>query len=169
MATGTSSTSGPAPGSVDNANLVSFLGTTRSLTRIWVIIGGVVALLNVLAMLIWILALRFPGGFVGGLVYALIWVAVDLLILERLGGWSAHLSSGHYQLLKEPLLLWAILGIIFGVVPGVLLLIVYVRLLPWSDNPGSGSAETPPGHGAAVPPPPAYSPPTTRADPHESS
>ena len=151
---------GPAPGSVENANLVSLLGTTRTLTRIWVLVGLVVGLLSIVSIVLSVIALHFYGGGIGSLVYAILWVIVDLMLLDRIGGYHAHLSAGQYQALKEPLLLWGILALIFGVVPGVLLLLIYARVLPWPDHPGPGVSPPP---GAVVPPgavnPPASPPP----------
>ncbi len=147
---------GPAPGSVENANLVSLLGTTRTLTRIWMLVGLVVGLLSIISIVLSIIALHFYGGGVGGLVYAIIWVVVDLMLLDRIGGYHAHLSAGQYQSLKEPLLLWGILALVFGVLPGILLLLIYARVLPWPDYVPPAGSPTPPTvsipAGAANPP-----------------
>ncbi len=143
---------GPSPGSVDHANLLSLLGTTRTLTRVWVLLGVLVGVLNLLAILFSILTFRFPGGGIGGLVYAAIWVGVDLLLLDRLNGWSALLAEGHYQALKEPFLLWGILGLLFGVIPGVLLLWLYLKVLPWPDHPGPLGPGVAPPAGTVIPP-----------------
>ena len=145
---------------MENANLVSLLGTTRTLTWIWVLVGLVVGLLSIISIVLSVIALHFYGGGIGGLVYAILWVVVDLMLLDRIGGYHAHLSAGQYQTLKEPLLLWGILALIFGVVPGVLLLLIYARILPWPDFVGPGAAPIPPG---AVSPPTA--PPSSGAPP----
>ena len=143
---------------VEQSNLVSFLGTTRTLTLIWVLLGALVALLNLLSIVLSILTLHFPGGGLGGLAYAVIWVLIDLMILPRLGGWTEQVRTARYQSLKEPLLLWGVLGLLFGVVPGILLLLVYVRVLPWSDGRSTGPSADASGAGStsAVPPPPPY-------------
>ncbi len=150
---------------MENANLVSLLGTTRTLTRIWMLVGLVVGLLSIISIVLSIIALHFYGGGVGGLVYAIIWVVVDLMLLDRIGGYHAHLSAGQYQSLKEPLLLWGILALVFGVLPGVLLLLIYARVLPWPDYVGPGAAPLTP---ATIPPgavsPPA-APPSSGAPP----
>ncbi len=143
---------------VERSNLVSFLGTTRTLTLIWVLLGALVALLDLLSIVLSLLALHFPGGGLGGLAYAVIWVLIDLMILSRIGGWTEQVRTARYQSLKEPLLLWGVLGLLFGVVPGILLLLVYVRVLPWSDGsstPPSADASSM-GSSSTVPPPPPY-------------
>ncbi len=147
-----------APGSVDHGNLVSFFGATRTITKVWVLIGALVALLSLLSIVLSLLVLHFPGGGIGGLVYAILWIGVDLLMLDRMGGWASQLAEGRYSALKEPLLLWGILSLIFGVVPGVMVLVVYARLLPWADRP-AGFAEPPIPAGAAGPAAPGPFPP----------
>ena len=170
MSVGEKANQGPPPGSVENANLVSFLGTTRTLTKVWVFVGGLVGLISVLGILFSLLTFRFPGPSVGGLIYAAIWVGVDLLILERAKSWSDHLAAGRYQVLKEPWLFWGILGLIFGVLPGVLLLVAYVRVLPWGDSLGGTSGGVPAtGPAYPTPPPPPYAPPHAPVAPSEPS
>jgi hypothetical protein len=151
-----SSAGGPAPGSVDHANVLSFLGATRTLTKVWVLVAGLVGLLDLLEILFSLLTLRFPAGGLEGLVYAVLWLGTDLLILGRMGAWEGLLERGAYQGLKEPLLLWGLLGTLFGVIPGLLLLWLYLRVLPWAD--AGGNAPRPRGGAPTVPPPPPYSP-----------
>ncbi len=135
--------------------MLSTLDVGRVLTKVWVLIGGLVALLNLVAIFLSLLTLTFPGGGLGGLIYAIIWIGVDLVILGLIGGWMSELSLGRYSTVKEPLLLWGFLGLIFGVVPGVILLIVYLRVMPWADS-------TPM---APVPPPPTSAPRPASAPP----
>ena len=146
-------TAGPALGSLDHANALSFLGTCRTLTKVWVLLGALVGLLNVVGIIYSVFTLRFAGSAVGGLLYAAIWIMVDVMILGRIGAWTADVSRGEYQAVKEPLLLWGVLGLLFGVVPGVLLLIAYLRLLPWSNPLGTGRVSAPPpAAGPPIPP-----------------
>ena len=164
MSAGTQPAPAGAPGTVEHSNLVSFLGATRTITKVWVLIGGLVALLNLLAILFAVLTLRFPGGGIGGLIYALLWIGVDLLMLERMGGWTALVAQGKYAALKEPLLLWGILSLIFGVVPGILVLLVYLRVLSWPDRPPvTGVPAVPSGASGSFPPPSPPSPEPPRA------
>lgn len=139
MTTSTGDEPGPAPGSSANANLISHLGATRTVTKIWVVLGGIVVLVTLIGFFYAVFTLRFPGSSLGNLVYALIWIVVDLLVVERIDGWTKDISAGRYQAVKEPLLVWAILALIFGVVPGILLLIAYIRVLYWSDAPSPAS------------------------------
>lgn len=154
---------GPSPTATERANLLSFLGAARTLTKIWVLLGLLVGLLNVLAIVFAILALRFPGGGVGGLVYAVLWVGVDLILLDRMADWSRLVTESRFQSMKESLLVWGVLSLIFGVVPGILVLLAYVRVLPWSDPSGPGGYPEPPAGasgGDSAPPsvPPSISP-----------
>ena len=148
-------TPAPPTGSVEHANVLSTLDVGRVLTKVWVLIGGLVALLNLVSIFLSLLTLTFPGGGLGGLIYAIIWIGVDLVILGLIGGWMSELSAGRYTTVKEPILLWGILGLIFGVVPGVILLLVYLRVMPWADSPPL----------APTPPPPTPSPPPASAPP----
>ncbi len=158
MATGVAAAA-PPPESVEVGNLRSLLSTTRTLTWIWALIGLLVAILSLLSILVTLVTLRFPGGGIGSLVYAILWIVIDLLLLERMPSWNSQLGTGSYHDLKEPLLLWALLGLIFGVVPGVLLILVYLRILPWPNyrgavaGPSVPSAIPPPGGPTPVPPP----------------
>ncbi len=149
--------------------MLSTLDVGRVLTKVWVLIGGLVALLNLVAIFLSLLTLTFPGGGLGGLIYAIIWIGVDLVILGFIGGWMSELSAGRYSTVKEPLLLWGFLGLIFGVVPGVILLIVYLRVMPWTDSaplapvpppPASAPPAAPPAQAASATPPPASGPET---------
>ncbi len=130
------------------------------------LVGLLVGLLSVVTIVLSAIALHFYGGGIGGLVYALVWVVVDILLLDRIGGWLALLSAGRYSALKEPLLLWGILALIFGVVPGILLLLIYARILPWSDSGAPGA--TPP-QASAVVPPGAANPPVAGGSPPPQS
>ncbi|MDE1819475.1 MAG: hypothetical protein KGJ23_00315 [Euryarchaeota archaeon] len=148
--------SGPAPALPRAASLTSFLGTTRTLTWVWVLLAGLVALIDLLEILLTIFALRFPLGGLEGLAYAVIWGVVDLFILARIGGWRSELERGRYAALQEPFLLWGILGTIFGILPGLLLLVAYVRVLPWSDEPAGSAGASSASPSATNPPPPPY-------------
>ena len=144
----------PPPQSVESANLASLLRTSASLTRVWALLGALVALLYLVEIVLALQRLRFAGGGVGGLAYAAIWVAIDVLLLAQLPRWTGDVTMGRYARLKEPLLLWGILALIFGIVPGILVLLAYLKVLPWTDAPAAASPEVVPPPGAVAGPPP---------------
>lgn len=155
-----------------NPELKNFLNVSRVITLLWLVIAGIVALVDVVLIIIGLLHLTFPTGDIFGLVYAVIWGLTDLLILGHFGHWNTLAEEGQLTTLQQDLLLWVILGIIFGVIPGLLLALIYLRLggpkggfyfeHPASTAPPPPETSTPPlpnaPTGTAPPPPPPANP-----------
>lgn len=160
--------------SQENPELREFLRVTRIVTLVWLLIAAVVALIEILSFVVSLLHLSFPGGAILGFVYAALWGFTDLMILGRFDDWSTLAQKGDYAELQRSLLLWVVLGVLFGLVPGLLLGIIYVRLggpqgggLYWSrpaspaQEPKGNPPHQPTGTstGSQLQPPPPYSPP----------
>ncbi len=125
--------SSPAP--VDHSNVRDLLKVTKTLTLVWFFLGVILAIVSLVSIFFAILFFHFAGGAVEGFVYYVLWAGVDLLAYRKIPGWLALLESGRYGQVKEPLLLWGILATVFGILPGLLLLVVYLRIMPWAESP----------------------------------
>lgn len=162
----------PAPGYPvhPDVNLVRQLLTVG---RILALVISVLAIVGIVLEVLSILAIQSLLGFVPGFdfvgpVYWAIAAIVNFVAYRELAGSLDRLNAGQYAAAREPLLLWALLTLIFGVLVGIILLIAYVKLedvirgaAPWSQPaPPPMGAAPPPGltpypAPAAPPPPPA--------------
>jgi hypothetical protein len=59
--------------------------------------------------------------------YCLVSAAINFLLWQRVPRFQQLAADRQYLALREPLLIWGILGVIFFVVVGVLLLVAWVR------------------------------------------
>lgn len=122
----------------------SYLGLARILSVIWVLLGVLIAVVGLLGILLGLIYLHLSFGGVELVIYGGVTAVVNLFIHQKTPGWEAALGSGTGAPSGEDLLLWSVLGLLFGLVPGIFLLLAYLRL----------SAST-----RASPPPPPPSPP----------
>jgi hypothetical protein len=104
-----------------------------------------------------------PAGFAVLLVYFGACVVVNAAIWLQTGLWEHRLTTSGFAPLKDSLVLWGVLGLIFGLAAGGTLLIVLLRrngLLPGPvgtpvGSPPTASAHLPPPYPLPPPPPPA--------------
>ena len=152
------------PGMVENPELTSvksLLNVTKILCLIFWILG-----------ILWILDAIYTatvlssiglGGFVyAGVAYPVLFTILNLLIWMQIPPIEACVNTGQFSRAKEKTLLWAILGFIAGLIPGILLIIAYTKydnLVAWRSpmmgQPGAQMAWSPT---PAVQPPAAWSP-----------
>ncbi len=109
---------------------------------------------KILALIIGILLLIAAAwyGFTFSILAAIYSVAaavINLLLYMRMDEFTALVNNRRYPELRDRILIWAILGIIFGVIVGILLIIVYVEL---DELQRSTMYQQPPP--TAPPPPP---------------
>lgn len=92
---------------------------------------------------------RTALGFFSSPLGALYWLAsaiVNYLLWRELPAFEALAAQRRYAALKDRLVLWAILGLVFFVIEGVVLLVVYLRL----ETHGTPNYSPPPTAGPAV-------------------
>jgi hypothetical protein len=131
------------------SEMEGFLSVTRIVALVWALIGAIIALVGLLNFFFGLFFLHFSGSAVFLFFYGALWMLTSIFIHTRAQSWISLAESGQYSVLRERILLWVVLGILFGVICGVLLLIVYLQT---DMAESSGSAPLPP------PPPP---PPTS--------
>jgi len=105
----------------------SLLSIARSLALLF---AGLAALLFlVFLVLTFVEAILGRGaGDIVTVAYCAASAAVNFLIWRQLPGLQQAVAEGRYGAVREPLLVWAILGILFFVLVGVVLLIAWVKV-----------------------------------------
>ena len=141
------------PGPAGPSIARDLLKVARPLTLVWIILGVVLVLLTLFWALVTLLSLHFPWGSGFDLVYYILWVGIDLVVFQKLEGWLVQWEAGQQSALREAILLWGILALLFGVLPGLLLLAVYAKIAFFPGTPPAGA-----GPAVVPPPPPARSP-----------
>ncbi len=85
---------------------------------LWGFISGIIAL--------WV-AIRYPAVLVGPIVYFIFGV-IDYVIYTEIREINALVDSKRYAVAKEKTLIWAVIGLILGgILPGIFLLIAYIK------------------------------------------
>ncbi len=149
------------------SELLNFLHVARILSLVWMLLGGLVALIALLELVVSLVYLTPSPGSLLLFVYAALWGMTDLFIVNREPHWRARAEKGDFVGLHEDLLLWVVLGLIFGVVPGVILLVIYLRLDPKAGGDWATGTPSNPPTTATSPPP--YAPPSAPPPLPESS
>jgi len=153
------------------------------IVRILAIIFGIIVLLGGIAYAAWIAYLSticstyvgidpYCGGAVlGALVFAIwfvIWGVIAIVVYMQMKSIEAKVNAHQFEAAKSQTLIWMILGFIFGIILGVLLLIAYLKydpLINWQRAQQQGGAP-PPGYAPQyAAPPPAYAAPPPVAPP----
>jgi len=152
------------------------------IARILAIIVGILALLGGLAYAAWIAYLStvcssyvgidpYCGGAVAAAlipaIYILIWGVVAIIVYMQMRSIEGKVNAHQYEAAKSQTLIWMILGFIFGVILGIILLVAYLKfdpLITWQRNQTAGA----PAAGYAAPgaygaPPPPVPPPAPGA------
>ncbi len=132
---------------------VGTIRTMLSVVRILALIGMVLTAIGAIGT-IWALAVLTSAGYgaygaVGASVYAIYIVVVFLFLLFvylRIGAIRDLVDAGRLAEAKERTLIWMILGFIFGILVGVLLLIAYIKFDPairWQQQMQMGGQQPP--------------------------
>lgn len=165
----------PAYGMAPVAQVPPEVGTIKSMlhiVRILCLIFGILILLAGLAYFAliyfaWAACSSVAGycaysgalvDFLLGPIYILITGVILFIIWTQMKSIEAKVDAQDYEGAKAQTLIWMILGFIFGIIIGVILLIAYIKYDPvitWKRSGGGGMS--PPGF--APQPPPAYGQP----------
>ncbi len=116
---------GGAPPPDESVRVV--LSVSRTLALVFAIIAGLLFLVF-LAFAIFDLILGRGAGNVVLAVYCLASAAVNFVLWRQVPPLEKLAAARQYAALRDQLIVWAILGILFFVVVGVLLLVVWVKL-----------------------------------------
>jgi hypothetical protein len=133
----------------------------------------------------------YCGGAVVAAIIPAIYLAISgvfiILVYMQMGSIEQKVNAHQYEAAKSQTLLWMILGFIFGVILGILLLVAFLKFDPLINAQRAAAGQAPPGYmpppqGApapvyaapaaapaptamAAPPPPAPPPPAAPATP----
>ena len=133
----------PAPTYPEDGTVRSLLALARPVALVLAALAGLLFLITFALFVV-----RTALGFFSSPLGALYWLAsaiVNYLLWRELPAFEALAAQRQYGPLKDRMILWAILGLVFFVVEGVLLLVVYLRLetMPApSTAPPSGGVST---------------------------
>ncbi len=132
----------PPPPPVDDA-LESTLRLAHATALFVALIAG---LLFLILSFVTVLDVAFgvPPFELGGVAYCFLSAVVNYLLWKELPAFERMAASGQFPALKERLLLWTVLGLVFFVVEGILLLFAYLKV---DERVRSGIGPT-------LPPPP---------------
>lgn len=72
----------------------------------------------------------YYAGWIALIVYGVAWMLVSGVIYIKAAEWASMVQQRYYQMAHDQMFLWSIVGIIFGIIPGIFLLIVAIRLPP---------------------------------------
>ena len=153
------------PAMVQNPELASI----RQLLNYGKIVALIFWILGILWVLVAIVGLAIAatfglaGAVAGSLVYPILFTILNLLAWMQIPHIETHVTAGQYAAAKDKTLIWGILEIIGGIVPGILLLIAYskfdamMRWQPAMAAPAAGWVQPQPYQPQPATPP-AYSP-----------
>ncbi|MCI4347014.1 MAG: hypothetical protein L3J97_00130 [Thermoplasmata archaeon] len=126
---GTPAYGSPYGGSPDISLTRQLLSVGRILALVLFIVGIIAIALTALQAAAFAATWGYyPTAYFGGFGYYAIMVVVNLIAYIQLGPMLAQFEQGQYAAIRERILIWAILTLIFGVLVGILLLIAYVKL-----------------------------------------
>ena len=119
---------GPAPpsSSIPDPSLRTLLSVSKSLALAFALIAGLLFLLFLVFSLLDVVFGRGPGDLVAA-AYCLASAVVNYLLWQQVPRFERLAADGQYLALREPLLVWGVVGVIFFVVVGVLLLVAWIR------------------------------------------
>jgi len=112
----------PAP----DESIRALLSVSRSLALVFAILAGLLFLLFLAFTVLDVVFGRGAGDLITS-VYCLVSAAVNFVLWREIPPLEHLAANRQYAALRSHLLVWAVLGIIFFVVVGVLLLVAWVR------------------------------------------
>lgn len=127
----------PLP-SPDEQTVLSTLDLARTLGLVFALLAG---LLFLLLLVLGIVRAVFGGGFGGfvGAGYCLVSAVVNFLIAREMPALRPLVGGRQYAVARDRLLVWTILGFLFFVVEGIVLLVAWLKLDSISHAPILGA------------------------------
>jgi len=116
----------PPPAPADDS-VRSLLSVARSLALLFAVLAGLLFLVF-LAFAVLDLVLGRGAGDIVWAVYSLASAAVNYVLWREIPRLEQLAASRQYAALREQTIIWAVLGILFFVVVGVLLLVVWMKV-----------------------------------------
>ncbi len=117
----------PSPASPSERSVASWLDVGRSLALILAVVAGLIFLVSLAFVVIRLALFGDLGGIVGA-VYWLLTAIVNFLLWKEYPRFESLAAQRQFAELKDRLLLWIILGILFFLVEGIVLLLVFLKL-----------------------------------------
>lgn len=115
-------------------SLRSLLGIGRSLALLFALLAGLLFLVFLAFALLDVL-LGYGAGDLVAAVYCLVSAVVNFVIWRELPALEKLAGDGQYAALRERLLVWAVLGIVFFFVVGVVLLVAWIKVESRGSSP----------------------------------
>jgi uncharacterized membrane protein HdeD (DUF308 family) len=143
--------------------------TMLRIARILAIIFGVIVLLGGIAFAAWVAYLSsvcstyvgydpYCGGAVAAALIPGIWLViagvVAIVVYMQMGSIRSKMDARQYEAAKSQTLIWMILGFLFGILLGIILLIAYLKfdpLISWQRGQAGGAMAY--GASPGMPPP----------------
>jgi hypothetical protein len=116
---------GSAPASDESVG--ALLSASRSLALVLALLAGLLFLIFLAFTVLDVVFGRGAGDLITA-VYCLVSAAVNLVIWREMPRLEQLAAARQYAALRDHLLIWAVLGIIFFVVVGVLLLLAWIKV-----------------------------------------
>ena len=130
----------PSPPAIGESGKVRSIMDMIRIAKILALVIGIIGFVIAAWYFIWLSII--PA------IYFIITAVINLLIYMRCDEFTVMVKSRRYQETRDILLVWMILGIIFGFIAGLLLLIAFIYLDELVANRYSYGAQPP------APPPP---------------
>jgi hypothetical protein len=132
--------SGPAgPGSSDRETVRTMLGLARTLALLFALLAGLLFLVLLVLGIVEAVFGAVPTD-LGLAVYCLVSALVNYLAWREIPRLEGFAARGEYTALRDQLLLWFVLGLLFFVVVGIVLLVAWLKVQGMVD---AGAAATP--------------------------
>jgi len=149
-------TADPSP---PDDTLDAALSLARTLAIFVALIAG---LLFLILLFVFVLGTLFGYGTGGvvGVAYCFLSAVVNYLLWREIPRFQRLAAEHHFSELRERLLLWMILGLLFFVVEGIVLIFAYLNADDRSRGSGSATFAAPPPGASGVGGPPVAPPPT---------
>ncbi len=128
-------------------SVLDMLNITKILALIIGIVGFLIALGEGLSYALWF---GWIPALIGA-IYGILMGIINLLIYMRIPEYDAMIRARRYSDAKNEMLVWGVLGLIFGFVAGLLLLLVVFMYLEDLERVSMYPQQQPPGY---YPPPP---------------
>ncbi len=124
---------GGSPGAPD-PTVRELLSISRTLALVLAVVAGLLFLLLLSLAFLDVLLGHGAGGLLAA-GYCLVSAVVNFVVWRELPALQQLAASGQYARLREQLLVWAVLGIVFFFVVGVLLLFAWVKVEGRTERP----------------------------------
>jgi hypothetical protein len=105
----------------------TLLSASRTLALLLALVAGLLFLILLAFTVLDVVFGRGAGDIVGA-VYCLASAAVNYVLWREIPRLEQLAAGGQYPALRDSLLIWGILGLVFFVVVGVLLLVAWIRV-----------------------------------------